>query len=79
MRCRAASSTSHTSRLIPSDLVKRNAVERSKHVEPLHVKATLWQENDERVEITCCTAASQRGNGTGGTDCWGGIIEGEDL
>lgn len=26
---------------------------RSKHVGPLHVRATLWRENDKEVEITC--------------------------
>lgn len=37
---------------------------RSKHVGPLHVRATRWQENDK---ITCYTTRSRRWNGTGWT------------
>lgn len=67
MRCRAASSTSHTNRLIHPYRVKCNTAVCSKHVGPLHVRATRWQENDEGVDITRYTTASQRWNGTGRT------------
>lgn len=54
-------------RLIHPYIVKCNAAVRGKRVGPLHVRATLWQEKDEEMEITCYTTASQRWNGTGRT------------
>lgn len=55
MRCRAAGSTSHTKRLIHPFIVKCNTAVRSKHIGPLYVRATLWLENDKKVEITYYT------------------------
>lgn len=60
VRCKAASSTSHINRLIHPYIVKRNTVVRSKHIGPLQVRATLWQENNKEVEIARYTTASQR-------------------
>lgn len=64
MRCGAASSTSHTDRLIHPYTVKHNAVMCSKLVGPLMVRATLWQDNNKEMEISCYTNASQQWNGT---------------
>lgn len=74
MRCRALNSTSHTNTLIHPHIVKCNTVVCSKHVRPLYVRATLWQENDKELEITYYPTASQRCSGTG-TAVWGTHLE----